>query len=301
MNTNYPANEPSTGHILVLGATGTTGGEVARQLITAGHRPRLLVRGVSRVKAAEFENNAVIVDGDLQDDSSMTTALSGVEKLYLACSGLSNGVAGRFLERRTIDTARKAGVKHVVKLSTFKADDPSLLLGRWHGDTERHLIDSGMAWTMLRPATFNTNALSMWADSIKSQGVFSQPTGHGRWASIDPADIAAVAVRALTSPGHESKIYTLTGPESMDGSGYAAQLASVLGKSVSFMDSAPELLKQAMVDFGFPEDQVNAALQVMGSVKANEWDVISNDVSTVLGRLPVKFDDWTARNAAAFC
>jgi nucleoside-diphosphate-sugar epimerase len=51
--------------ILVLGATGTTGGEVARQLIAADVRPRLLVR--NRAKAAEFEGNAEIVEGELEN------------------------------------------------------------------------------------------------------------------------------------------------------------------------------------------------------------------------------------------
>jgi uncharacterized protein YbjT (DUF2867 family) len=45
--------------ILVLGATGTTGGEVARQLIAAGHRARLLVRNPT--KARESEGKAEIV------------------------------------------------------------------------------------------------------------------------------------------------------------------------------------------------------------------------------------------------
>ncbi len=295
-----PSSSSGTETILVLGASGVTGREVTRQLIAAGHQPRLLIRAASRAKTAEFEGHATLVEGDLEDDASVAAALAGIEKLYLVCSGRTDGLPGRFLERHTIDAARKAGVKHVVKLSTFKADDPDLLLGQWHGATEQHLMDSGMEWTMLRPATFNTNALFMWAGSIKAQGVFQQPTGEGNWASIDPADIAAVAVKALTSPGHESKIYTLTGPESANAAGYAAKLATVLGKPVSFVDAPPEWLKQGMVDFGFPEDQVTAALQVMASVKANEWDVQSADVTAVLGRPAVTFEHWATQNAAAF-
>lgn len=55
-----------------------------------------------------------------------------------------------------------------------------------------------------------------------------------------------------------------------------------------------------MVDFGFPEDQVTAALQVMASVKTNEWNVQSTDLMAVLGRPAVSFEDWATRNAAAF-
>jgi uncharacterized protein YbjT (DUF2867 family) len=67
--------------ILVLGATGSTGGEVARQLIAAGVTPRLFVR--NRSKAAEFEGKADIREGDIKEESTFRSALAGIEKLYL--------------------------------------------------------------------------------------------------------------------------------------------------------------------------------------------------------------------------
>src|SRR5688572_21180970 len=102
--------------ILVLGATGTTGGEVARQLIAAGVRPRLLVR--NRAKAAEFEGKAEIVEGELENAASVAAALAGVEKVYLVASSLN----GFDLEKKVIDAAKTAGVRHVVKLSAVGAD-----------------------------------------------------------------------------------------------------------------------------------------------------------------------------------
>jgi uncharacterized protein YbjT (DUF2867 family) len=290
----------NNGHILVLGATGLNGGVVARQLITEGLKPRLLIRAASRSKAAEFEDQAVIVEGDLEDEASLEKAFRGIEKLYLVSANYNGSVAGRFIEERAIDAAKMAGVVHVVKLSTFKADDTELLLGQWHGSTEKHLIESGMDWTMLRPVGFHTNALLMWAASIKAKAAFYQPTGDGRWASIDPVDIGAVAVKALTSAGHTSKIYTLTGPDSTNAAGYAAKLSAVLGKSITFIDIPPETMRAGMAVFGFPKDQVDAALQVMASVKANEWDIVSSDIQIVLGRAAISFEDWATRNAASF-
>ncbi len=71
--------------ILVLGATGTIGGEVARQLIAAGERPRLLVRTPDRARA--FEGNAEIVRGDLTDANSLRAAMKGIEKVFLVSAG----------------------------------------------------------------------------------------------------------------------------------------------------------------------------------------------------------------------
>jgi len=84
--------------ILVLGATGTTGGEVARQLIKAGQTPRLLVRAASRAHA--FEGRAEIVEGDLASPQSLATAMKGIGKLYLV-SGTHGGIDPE-LERRSV-------------------------------------------------------------------------------------------------------------------------------------------------------------------------------------------------------
>ncbi len=279
--------------ILVLGATGTTGGEVAKQLIAAGHKPRILVR--SRAKAQAFEGKAELVEGDLSDPGALASAMVGIEKLFLVSTGLD----GPKLEVSAIEAAKKAGVRHVVKLSVISADNPQISFAKWHAGTEKVLMASGMAWTLLRPGNFNTNTFG-WADTIKSQGAFYQPTATGRWASIDPADIGAVAVKALTSPGHEGKAYTLTGPESTDGAGYAAKISAAIGKPVKFVDVPPEAAKDGMLKSGMPAGYVDALLELLGIMKANYADVVSPDLETVLGRKGTTFEAWIASNAAAF-
>jgi uncharacterized protein YbjT (DUF2867 family) len=279
--------------ILVLGATGTTGGEVARQLIAKGQRPRLLVR--SPQKAREFEGKAEIVEGDMDSKESVASALKGIEKLYL----VSAGVNGMDLEINAVDAAKKAGVRHVVKLSVIGADAPAMTFSKWHARSEKHLMGSGLAWTMVRPGNFMSNAL-MWAETIKTQGAFYQPTGEGRWAAIDPADIAAVAVAALTGSGHEGKAYSLTGPESMNAAQYAAKLSSAIGKPVKFVDVPPEAAKDGMLKSGIPPPYVDALLDLLAAMKAGKADGVTDTVEKVTGRKPGTFDAWARRNAAAF-
>ena len=279
--------------ILVLGATGTTGAEVARQLIAKGQKPRLLVR--SPEKAREFEGKAEIVRGDMDSKDSLVSALRGIEKLYLVSAG-TNGID---LEINAIDAAKKAGVRHVVKLSVIGADAPALTFSKWHARSEKHLIGSGLAWTMVRPANFMSNAL-MWAPTIKTQQAFYQPTGEGRWAAIDPADIGAAAVTALTTAGHEGKGYTLTGPESLSGAGYAATLSSVLGKPVKFVDVPPDAAKDGMLKSGIPSAYVDALLDLFAAMKAGKAEAVTDTVERVTGRKPGTFESWARRNVAAF-
>lgn len=279
--------------ILVLGATGHTGGEVARQLIAAGHRPRLLVRNPAKARA--FEGQADLVQGDLDRPDSLDAAMRGVDHLYL----VSAGADLVRVEANAVDAAKRAGVQHVVKLSVLGADQPAIAFARWHAASERHLMDSGLGWTMLRPGNFMTNALG-WADTIKSQGAFYQPTGAGRWAAIDPVEIGAVAVRALTEPGHEGQAYPLTGPESMDAAGYAAVLADVLGTPVAFVDVPPEAARAGMLESGMPAAYVDALLDLLAAMKAGHADGVTPTVEQVTGRPAGTFAAWARRHAAAF-
>jgi uncharacterized protein YbjT (DUF2867 family) len=279
--------------ILVLGATGTTGGEVARQLIQAGQKPRLLVLNPSKARA--FEGKAEIVRGDLGNPESLMAAMQGIAGLYL----MSPAASDPELEGNAIDAAKKAGVKHVVKLSVIGADAPIVMFSKWHARSEALLRESGLAWTMLRPQTFMTYALE-WAQTIRSQGAFYLPTGEGRWAAIDPADIGAVAVKALTEPGHEHQAYTLTGPESLSAAQYAVKLSVAIGKPVKFVDVPPEAARQGMLQKGIPTVLVDALMELLAVTKAGKLDAVSDGVYKAIGRKPATFDDWAKRNAAAF-
>lgn len=278
---------------LVLGSTGTIGGEVARQLIAAGERPRLLVRSPDKARA--FDGQADIVAGDLGDPASLERAMRGVDHLFLLSSGADLVTA----EAAAVDAAVRSGVTHVVKLSVIGADDPQITFARWHRASEDHIRATSLDWTFLRPGNFMTNALG-WAPTIRAQRAFYQPTGTGRWAAIDPADIGAVAVRALTSPGHAGQAYTLTGPESMDAAGYAAVLARVLGAPVQFVDVPPEAARQGMLDSGVPAPYVDALLDLLAAMKAGAADAVTPTVKQVLGRAPATFEEWARRHAAAF-
>lgn len=64
---------------------------------------------------------------------------------------------------------------------------------------ERSLKASGMAWTILRPTQFASNAL-MWAAAVRGHETVRAPYADTALPTIHPADIAAVARVALTGP-----------------------------------------------------------------------------------------------------
>src|SRR5882724_10676729 len=103
----------------------------------------------------------------------------------------------------------KAGVKHIVKLSGIMPGlDSAFRFARMHGEIEKRLEASGVAFTHLRAGEFMP-AYFRQAPAIAAKGAMFLPMEDARIASIDIGDIAEIAAKVLTSAGHEDKTYPL--------------------------------------------------------------------------------------------
>ena len=279
--------------ILVIGANGTVGTHLVRELAGAGHRVRALARDAE--KAARHGRGVEVAIGDLSRPDTLAPAMAGVERVFL----LSNGPEA--LEQGAVDAARAAGVRRVVKLSSmgFGPSRDALTIGRWHRAVEAHLERSGLAWTIVLAGGFATNALG-WSSTIRGQGTVFAATGAGQVAVVDPRDLASVAVAALTGPGHEGRRYEVTGPEALSFADQVAILGAATGRALRFADVPPEAARDGMLRSGMPAPMVEGLLEVMANIKAGGAATVSGDVERVLGRKARTFVAWAAENAAAF-
>jgi uncharacterized protein YbjT (DUF2867 family) len=271
--------------IVVAGATGNVGREVARQLVEAGVRARALTRDPA---TAAVPAGAEAVAGDLADPSSLAPALAGAEALFL----LSGYAPEVFAE------AEKAGVRRVVLMSGGSAEtgDRSNAVARYMIDTEDALRTSGLAWTVVRPRMFMTNAFQ-WLPQIKA-GVVRAPWPDVPSAVIDPADIAAVAAKALVSTEHEGREYAVTGPEALRPGDRVRILGEVLGREIRY-EAQPDDEARAEMLTQMPEQYVDAFFSFYSDGKLDEATVFPT-VEEVTGRPPRTFADWARANVERF-
>src|SRR5271155_4548647 len=117
-------------------------------------------------------------------------------------------------------------------------------LKAFHAEIERLIQASKLSWTFLRPGMFAANALTWWAPQIRAGDIVRWPYAAAPTAPIDERDIAAVAVRALTEPGHEGADYVLTGPESLTQLEQVMVIANTLGRALCFEELSPEAARR---------------------------------------------------------
>lgn len=267
--------------ILVVGATGNIGGEVAQLLAAKGLPLRVLARDVAKA-SAQFGEGVEVVQGDLRDPASLPAALDGVEKVFLVTAMALDQVA---MKNALIDAAAAAGVKHIV-ISTGigAAPDAPVQFGRWHGESQERAKQSGMDWTFVQPTFFMQNFL-MSAPTLVDHGAFYLPLGESSPVSwVDARDIAAVAATALSEPGHAGRAYTLTGPEAVSCEQIAETMGEVFDKPVRYVAVSSEQAAASMLEMGMPEPLVEAMNELYALGPPGYLADVAPTVADVTGR-----------------
>ncbi|MER5930917.1 NAD(P)H-binding protein [Streptomyces sp. NPDC002054] len=276
--------------ILVTGATGNIGSALVAEL--AGHGGAEGVRALARDPGrAAFPDGVQAVAADLADPASLQDALRGVRALFL--------IPQLGPDREVLGAARQAGVEQVVLVSSMTAEThPHLGPARENLAVERLVKDSGLAWTILRPTQFASNA-RWWAGEIREGRPVRVPYPDTGLPTIHPADIASVARAALTEPGHRGRTYALTGPERMSPRRQVAALSAVLGRTVPLagIDRAEAHRGLAAL---MGDETADAVLDVTGGDVNEALLRVRDTVEQVTGRAARTFGQWAAEHAAEF-
>lgn len=280
--------------ILVTGATGTVGRAVIDGLLELGAPVRALVR---RPETAGLPAGVEVVRGDLGEPESLVPALRGVESVFL----LSSGPELPKHDANIAAAAADSGVSRIVKLSSGRAGDDAANdpIPMWHRAGEDAVRASGIAWTMVRPLGFMSNALH-WAPGIRAADTVRAPFGQGRIAVVDPVDIAAVAVRSLVEQGHSGRVYTLSGPQPLSPGEQTDILAEVLGRPLRYVETSADESRSAIIGFGVSPEMADAITALRATALESFTSVVHPTVEQVTGRPPRGFRDWALAHRAEF-
>jgi NADH dehydrogenase len=202
---------------LVVGATGFLGSEICRLLLEDARPLRALVRTTSDPATVDRLGGlgAETVDGDLRDPASLERACAGAAAVLSTATSIARGESLQATDiegqRNLIDAAAGAGVGRFVFIS-FLQVAVQIPLQDAKRAVERHLQESGVPYTILRPSFF----MEFW---------LGPPTGwdlaNGRIRVLGPGDrplsyvslgdVAKIAVAVLDRCDAENSILEFAG------------------------------------------------------------------------------------------
>ncbi|SEW36482.1 SDR family oxidoreductase [Chitinophaga arvensicola] len=285
-------------NILITGATGHIGTTLAKQLSAQGVPFRALVRNAdNNTQTIAALPGAEIVTGDFNDAGSLANALLGIEKAFLLTNSSEQAEQ---LQINFVEAAIRSGLPHIVKLSQLHASAASpVRFLRYHAAVEAKIRWSGIPWTFLRPNLF-MQGLMGFRDSIVHQGKFFATAGEAPISIVDTRDIAAIAAAALTTAGHEGRVYDITGPQSLTHTQLAAILSDALGKPVQYINVTDEQLLPALLQAGFPAWQAEGLIEDYAHYARGEAAAVSNAVAEVTGKPARDFAGFVKEYAPMF-
>ncbi len=277
--------------ILVTGASGNLGRAVLTAAKSKGFTVRAAVRNPAKLASV---SGIEAVAFDYTDKTTHGAALEGVDGLVLIAPPLDPEAPAKL--KPFVDLAKARGVRHFVLISALGADaveqSPLRII-------ERHVMASGVAYTILRPNFFMENfSTGFLAPMVKQGGIFLA-AAEGKTSFISTVDIAEVAVTAFLKE-LVSKEYNLTGPEALDHTTVAAILSKASGKKITYQAIPEDAMLSGMRGSGMPESAVQYAGMLYSAVRAGYTAGVIPDVETVTGKRPISFQAFANQNAATW-
>lgn len=284
--------------VLVTGATGRVGGQVAAQLGATDAHVRALVRD-PEAAAARLDPGVEIVQGDLAEPSTSAAVLDDVDAAFLVFPSVAADAAAREL----VATLARY-VPRIVYLSAHGVPDPpderaepdGTIMGS-HAFLEGLIAAAADEYTFLRASGFAANTLG-WAEQLRHSDVLRWFLPDAARALIHEADLAAVAVLALTEDGHERTTYHVTGPQQLTQAEQLGAIGAAVGRPLRFVEISREEARAELFPDA-PEAVVASIINAHARMVAHP-EPVTDTVERLTDRPALTFAQWARDHAADF-
>ena len=243
--------------ILVTTPTGHIGSRIVDRLLPSSHDLVLLARDPAKLSDA-IRTKATVIQGSLDDTSTMETALTGVDAAFLLIPPPAPSIPHwrnwqEALGQSLATAAAQADVPRTVFLSSTGSQHDDIAAVTGLGVTEKALDAALPNVVSIRAGYFMENFFNSLG-TISAQGEI-----HGVFAPDAPLpvvathDIGDVAVRWLTDAswtGHH--VVASHGPDALTHAQLAAILTNVLERDVNYVQVPAAAYRDALLGAGVP-------------------------------------------------
>lgn len=282
--------DPMAKKILIIGATGSIGLEVAKRLIEKDQSVRIAVRNPDKAKSLKL-NGAEVIHFEYQKPETFFNTFESVEKILLVSPPSFLKLHKDVIN--AINVAKDNGVKLIVNVSAMGIEndenDPMRII-------ENHIQKSGLKYVLLRPNCYMQNFTNLFRDYIKNDNEISAPAEDAKSSFVDLRDVADAAVKVLLDDYFHNKIFTLTGNKALNLHVIAYLFSQELDREISYSKISEEFFKKTLISAGWPSITIEGALELCNYIKGNSNDRVTDDIKKILDREPISFEQFIKEN-----
>jgi uncharacterized protein YbjT (DUF2867 family) len=299
--------------VLAFGPTGACGSAAAIEAHRRGAKVYLAMRDPKKelkgIQEKGNEETYIRVQADLSKPETLKQAVekSGAKTAFVYCVFESQDSM-----RSSFDALKEAGVTYVVLLSSFKVQDPpnseentKEMIGAVHAKCEVALQESGLAYTAVRPAFFNSNIF--WGVEEIKKGEVEILYPNVRYDYLAPSDIGTVCGALLVEASlrkEAGQSFYLCGPELLTQRDAHAVIGKTLGKEIKVKEIDEQRWFEKMAHMPKPVlDSLVGGLRESNEgndMYSSIYEKAVENLRKYLEKEPLKLGEWVEQHKQAF-
>jgi uncharacterized protein YbjT (DUF2867 family) len=280
--------------ILITGATGNVGQAIIANFHFSGTHTLYLATRNKTAKKTDPQAGQLYFDFENLAGSLTSLKQTDIDILFLLRPPHISEVDKYF--RPLIEACKQTSVQHIIFLSVQGADKASFIP---HAKIEKLIVNSGIAYTFIRPSYFMQNLTTTLQKDIALHNRIFLPAGKAPFNWIDVNDIGVCIAHILENPEyHQNKIYTITGKENLNFEQAAAYLSQALGRKIEYISSNIVRFYFTKRREGMAASFILVMLLLHFVPRFQQEPQIHNDFEQLAGRQPKKLYDFVEENKA---
>ena len=207
-------------------------------------------------------------------------SLEGIDVLFMV-SGSEN--PDRVQQHKDfIDSAKTAGVSHIIYLSFYNVSKNSIFtLGRDHYATEEYIKENGFKYTFLRDNFY----VDFFVDMCREYGEIKGPSENGKVSAVVRSDVSEVAAKILENPEKwQNQTLNMTGPEELTMEEITKLASKYLGKEIKYIPETVDEAYESRKIWKAEQWEYDSWVSTYTAIAKGEQAGVSNDIEKVLGR-----------------
>lgn len=285
--------------ILLIGATGTLGRQIAKQAVEEGHEIRCFVRNPKKASFLQ-EWGCELTRGNLLNSSDIEYALQDVEAVIDAATSRPDDSKSIYEtdwdgKLNLFNACESLKVKRVIFLSillTEKFRNVPLMDIKYC--TEKLLEKSSFNYTIFNCAAFMQGVIGQFAIPVlDSQAVWMSGTPT-KIAYMNTQDMAKVIVSAVNNPKTHRLKLPLVGPKAWDSNEVISLCEKFSDKKAKIFRVSPFIISITQKVVSFFQDSLNVAERLAFAEVTSSGLPLDADMSKTYELLEFKKEDMTS-------